>query len=129
MGKAVFASSNFCLTVSVFLIFLAYWTFPLHYVYEGIFTSQFNQDETPITPSYGSPFYDYVRTEYCDWVPSKEPLPDDCTGTAEDWINVAFGGNWTVENIKWDIIYLVGANVVAKAMTMYGLKQKNYLAK
>ena len=98
-------------------------------MYEGLFTSQFNQDETPITPSYGSSFYNYVRTEYCDWVPSNEPLPSDCTGTAAEWIDVSFGGYWTVENIKWDIVYLVGANVLAKVMTMYGLRQKNYLAK
>ena len=106
----------------------AYWTFPLHYVLEGLFTSQFNGDTTPIAPFFGSPYYEYVRENYCPDIPAGTELPTDCTGTAEDWIYVAFGGMWIPEHIPYCIGYLIGANVVAKALTLYGLKQKNYLA-
>jgi len=107
----------------------AYWILPLHYVFEGLLTSQFNNDDTPIAPDPLSPFGIFVRDTYCPDVPPGQPFPANCTGTAEEWINVAFGGMWTREHIGWDILYLIGANVMAKAMTLYGLSQKNYLAK
>ena len=106
----------------------AYWIFPLHYILEGLFTSQFNNDMTPIMPFLGSPYYAYVREKYCDDVLDGEQLPADCTGTAEDWIYVNFGGLWVPEHIPYCIVYLIGANLFAKAMTLYGLKQKDYLA-
>lgn len=64
-----------------------YWTFPLHYVLEGLFTSQFQGDNTTIVASYGSPFFDAV----CPGIGPDDPIPANCTGTAEEWINVSFG--------------------------------------
>jgi|EP00970_Alexandrium_tamarense_P013943 hypothetical protein len=52
----------------------------------------------------------------------------NCTGTAEDWIYVSFGGMWIPEHIPWNILYLVGAIVVAQAITLFGLTTKNFLA-
>lgn len=109
----------------------AYWVFPLHYVMEGLFTSQFQGDETPIVASYGSPFYEFSLEKNCpDLASSSADIPQECiTGTAEDWIYVSFGGMWIPEHIPYNIIYLIGAVVVAKAMAMWGLWGKNYLAK
>ena len=107
----------------------AYWTFPLHYVLEGLFTSQFQGDTTPIVATYGTEFYNWVLSENCPKV-EDDPPPVECyTGTAEEWIYVSFGGMWLPEHIPYCIGYCIGAVVVAKAMAMYGLKQRNYLAK
>jgi ABC-type multidrug transport system ATPase subunit len=106
----------------------AYWTFPLHYGLEGLMASQFENDDTPITPVFGTPFYDFVKTNYCPDAANDEPLPSNCTGTAEDWIYVSFGGMWIPEHIPWNILYLVGAIVVAQAITLFGLTTKNFLA-
>ncbi len=64
-----------------------YWLFPLHYVLEGLFTSQFQGDNTTIVASFGSPFFDAV----CPEVGPNDPIPNNCTGTAEEWIYVSFG--------------------------------------
>lgn len=107
----------------------AYWVFPLHYVLEGLLTSQFVNDQTPIVAAYPSPFYDFVLNKNC---PGYDHLniPESCdlTGTAEEWIFSTFGGMWVPEHIKYDIIYLVGTIVLAKIVTGYGLKRKNFLA-
>jgi len=109
----------------------AYWTFPLHYILEGLFTSQFRDDTTPIIATLGTPFYDYVLKKNCPTgvQPDNLDLEYCTTGTAEEWIYVSFGRMWVPENIPYDILYLIGAVIVAKAMGVYGLKQKNYLAK
>jgi ABC-type multidrug transport system ATPase subunit len=106
----------------------AYWFFPLHYVLEGLLTSQFEGDQTPIVATYQSPFYSYVVNKNCPGVDASN-LPATCTtGTAEEWIQVSFGGMWTPEHIKYDVLYLVGVIVLAKILTIYGLRHINYLA-
>mmetsp|Transcript_10409 Transcript_10409/g.22509 ORF Transcript_10409/g.22509 Transcript_10409/m.22509 type:complete len:256 (+) Transcript_10409:2-769(+) len=110
----------------------AYWTFPLHYVLEGLMTSQFKDDNTPIIASYGSPFYVATLNATCpDLLNAPDgDVPNECiTGTAEDWIYVTFGGMWIPEHIPYCIGYLFGAIVVAKLIAWYGLRTKNYLAK
>lgn len=107
----------------------AYWVFPLHYVLEGLVTSQFQSDQTPIIASYQSPYYDYVLNKNCPGVDPSDPPAACITGTAEEWINISFGGMFLPESIPYDILYLVCAIVLAKILAMYGLKKKNYLAK
>jgi ABC-type multidrug transport system ATPase subunit/ABC-type multidrug transport system permease subunit len=115
--------------ISTFWIW-AYWSFPLHYVLEGLLTSQFEGDNTPIVASLGSPFYEYTLEKNCPNMKPDHSLPAECiTGTAEDWIYASFGGMWVPEHIPYCVIYLIGAIVVAKFMAWYGLKEKNFLAK
>ena len=61
----------------------AYWVFPGHYIYEGIFTTQFNGDTTEIVATVGSPFF---QARGCNFA-STEP----CLGTAEQWVQVRHG--------------------------------------
>ena len=98
------------------------------YILEGLMVSQFENDTTPITASYGSEYYDFVRETYCPEVPAGSLLPSDCTGTAEDWLYVSFGGFWVPEHLPWNVLYLVGAVTFAKILSLYGLTSKNYLA-
>ena len=55
----------------------AYWTFPLHYVLEGLLTSQFENDNTPIVASLNTPFYDYTVEQNCA-DSTADPLPVEC---------------------------------------------------
>jgi hypothetical protein len=107
----------------------AYWVLPLHYVLEGLLTSQFESDETPIIASYQSPFYNYVINKNCPGDDLSDPSAACITGTAEEWIYVSFGGKWVPQHIPHDFFYLIGAIVVIKILTIYGLREKNYLAK
>ena len=107
----------------------AYWVFPLHYVLEGLLTSQFESDDTPIIADYQTPFYNYVTNKNCPGEDLSDPPAACITGTAEEWIYVSFGGLWVPQHIPYNILYLFGAIVVAKILTIYGLRQKNYLAK
>lgn len=107
----------------------AYWVFPLHYIMEGLLTSQYRGDQTPIVASLSSPFYYYVLGKNCPNMPTDQTPPVECiTGTAEDWVYVSFGGMWVPENIPYDILYLIFAIIVFKAAALYGLKTRNYLA-
>lgn len=107
----------------------AYWTFPIHYIIEGLLTSQFRNDQTPIAASLGSPYYYYVLEKNCPGIPPEQVPPVECTtGTAEEWVYVSFGGMWIPENIPYNILYLICAVIAAKAAALYGLKMKNYLA-
>jgi ABC-type multidrug transport system permease subunit/energy-coupling factor transporter ATP-binding protein EcfA2 len=107
----------------------AYWTFPIHYIIEGLLTSQFRNDLTPIVASLSSPYYYYVLGKNCPNIPPDQIPSVECTiGTAEDWIYVSFGGMWVPEHIPYNILYLVCAIIAAKVAALYGLKTKNYLA-
>jgi len=107
----------------------AYWVMPGHYVLEGLLVSQFHEDNTPIIPYVGSPFYDYVRKTYCPGAEYGEPLPSGCTGTAEEWIYVSFGGKFVWGHLGANIIYLVLVLLLSKLVAFVALKRLNYLAK
>jgi len=59
---------------------------------EGLLTTQFNNDETPIEASPGSAFWDFLGC-------TDETV--SCTGTAEEWIYASFGGAFSIDNLKW----------------------------
>lgn len=103
--------------IPTFWVF-AYWLMPGHYVLEGLLTTQFNNDDTQIEASVGSDFWDYLDC-------TEEP----CYGTAEKWIFVSFGGAFTIEHVKWDIIYLFGAIIIVRLIAYIALTRLNYLAK
>jgi hypothetical protein len=110
MPLATQHNSNF------FPLVVAYWLFPGHYVLEGLLTSQFKGDTTRILASPGSQFF--AASNCTASVP--------CYGTAEDWINITFGGKFIYEHIKWDILYLVGLVVGARVITCIALTHLNY---
>lgn len=101
-----------------------YWLFPYHYIVEGLVISQFGNDDTPIEASFDSPFYVYLIDNHCGGNAT------DCTtvGTAEEWVAASFGGMWKPEHIPYNVLYCFGAIVFTKAIAIYGLKQRNYLA-
>ena len=103
-----------------FWVFM-YWLMPGHYVLEGLVASQFHQDDTMIEANPGSPFFEFNNCTI--------DQEDKCTGTAEDWIFVSFGGAFQWENVPWNVLYLVGLLISARLITWFALTKLNYLAK
>jgi ABC-type multidrug transport system ATPase subunit len=103
--------------IPTFWIFM-YWLMPGHYILEGLLTTQFNNDDTPIEASIGSPFWEYLGC-------TEEP----CYGTAQQWIFVSFGGAFVFENVKWNVTYLVGAIILVRLIAYIALTRLNYLEK
>lgn len=97
-----------------FWIFM-YWVLPGHYILEGLLTTQYEGDETPITAQVGSPFYEYLG---CTNIP--------CVGTAEEWIYATFAGNFLRSNVPYDILYLVVMTVLTRVVTIWALGSLNY---
>ena len=54
----------------------AYWLFPLHYILEGLMTSQFKDDDTPIVATFGTPFYEHtLNANNCKGLYPEEDIP------------------------------------------------------
>jgi hypothetical protein len=110
---------------------LAYWLFPGHYVLEGLLTSQYHQDYTPIEASLGTPFYEFLVSNPDSVVDCPVLIPGlaGVCGTAEVWIYTSFGGRFAFEHIPWNVLYLFGLIIGARIVTFVGLANLNYLAK
>jgi ABC-type multidrug transport system ATPase subunit/ABC-type multidrug transport system permease subunit len=102
-----------------FWIFM-YWLLPGHYILEGLMTTQFDGDKSPIAANPGSPFYQYlVSTEQCK-------QGGMCSGTAEEWVQFTFAGEFNVDNVPYDILYLVGVTILTRVITVLALGHLNY---
>jgi ABC-type multidrug transport system ATPase subunit len=102
-----------------FWIFM-YWLLPGHYILEGLMTTQFDNDTSPIAASPGSGFYQYlVSTEQCIAGAS-------CVGTAEEWVQYTFAGEFDVDNVPFDILYLVGMTILTRVIAVWALGHLNY---
>jgi ABC-type multidrug transport system permease subunit len=96
-----------------FWIFM-YWLLPGHWIFEGLFMTQFENDQTPILATPGSNYYNYLG---CTSSP--------CTGTAWEWIQSQFV-DFSPNNVKFDITYLIAATVVTRTVTYFALKYLDY---
>jgi ABC-type multidrug transport system permease subunit len=99
-----------------FWIFM-FWLMPGHYVFEGLLTSQFRNDNTPILASPNSPFWVYRGCQ---------DIVGDCFGTAEEWVFATFGGDFVPENIPWNIVYLVLLILATRVVTGVALAHLNF---
>ena len=102
-----------------FWIFM-YWLLPGHYILEGLMTTQFNNDTSPIAASPGSGFYQYlVSIEQC-------AAGSECSGTAEEWVEFTFAGEFIIANVPYDILYLVVVTILTRVITVWALGHLNY---
>lgn len=104
-----------------FWIFM-YWLLPGHYILEGLLTTQYNNDESPITANTGSGFYQYL-------IDSGKNITDcsaECTGTAESWVEYTFDGEFSIENVPYDILYLVAMTILTRVISVWALGHINY---
>jgi ABC-type multidrug transport system ATPase subunit/ABC-type multidrug transport system permease subunit len=103
-----------------FWIFM-YWLLPGRYVLEGLLVTQFNNDNTLIVATTGTPFWNYLG---CD--SQTDQNTTDCVGTTEEWITATFEGAFSIENVPKNIGYLVGVIVLTRILTVFGLGYLNY---
>ena len=111
----------------------AYYSMPGHYVLEGLLASQYHQDYTVIEPWTGSPYWFRNRDDcIAEGVipPDYEGvLPEECWGTAEEWIDVSFGGAFTWEHVPLNVIYCLAILIIAKVVSYWALRNLDYLSK
>ena len=104
-----------------FWIFM-YWILPGHYILEGLLTTQFDGDDTPILASTGTAFWDYlIATDQC-----VDDFTVPCYGTAEEWIFSTFGGIFVIDHVPGCIAYLVGLLVLTRIVGLWALGNLNY---
>lgn len=94
-----------------------YYILPGHYILEGLLTTQYHNDTTEITAQVGSPFYISLG---CDGSEEK------CSGTAEGWVESTFDGTFSIDNVPYDIAYLVGMTILTRVVTVWALGYLNY---
>jgi hypothetical protein len=99
-----------------FWIFM-YWITPGHYIFEGIIISQFDGDDTPITASTGSAFFDSIE-------PPCQPEVE-CIGTAGGWVASNFP-DWDVDHLFYDALYLIGVIIATRFITFFALTHLDY---
>lgn len=98
-----------------FWIFM-YWLLPGHWILEGLLTTQYENDNTQIQAQVGSPFYESLGCTD----------PVGCTGSAEQWVNSFFDGEFSRANVPYDILYLVGVTILTRVVTIWALGHLNY---
>jgi predicted branched-subunit amino acid permease len=94
---------------------------PGHYIFEGLIVSQYDNDNTPIVATFGSPFYIFVK---CDEQFAQGAT--ECIGTAEQWVYASFAGIFISEHLPWNIFYLIGVIIVSRGITAIALANLNY---
>lgn len=92
---------------------------PGHYIYEGLMMTQFRDDDTEIIAAPGSPFYNSLGC-------TPNPDPSSCTGTAEDWVNVSFGPDFSYSHVPYNLVYLLGLILFSRFVTYLALTHLNY---
>lgn len=111
--------------ISSFWVFM-YWITPLHWVLEALITSQYYLDESPIMARPGSP-YNMALITKGDCV---QDFFDPCYGTAEQWVEITFGGWFQYENVwRADLPYLLGICLLSRVVCYVALTKLNYLRK
>jgi len=100
---------------------LGYYTAPGRFALEGLIITQFQNNTTPVTASYLSPYYFSLNCT----VDMTDPA--DCQGTISDFVDFFFGGRFTVDNLGLDLGCLFGYLVLSKIVTELALWKFNYV--
>jgi hypothetical protein len=103
---------------------LPFWLTPGHYVFEGLVASQFFSDDTLVTASPMSPFFQYLNCTLGNETFISEP----CVGTVEQYVIAFFGGKYQYDHIFYDAIALGIFLVFARVLTYFALKRYNFAA-
>lgn len=95
-----------------------YWISPGQYIYEGLMMTQFENDDTPIIASPGSPFYVSLECE-------PNPDPSNCTGTAVQWVQTSFT-DFSIDSVPYELLYLLAIVFFSRFVTYIALTHLNY---
>lgn len=99
---------------------ITYFITPGHYVYEGLITTQFWNDDRTVIANEGSEFYDFMNCT------TKNATV--CTGKVSDFVRSFFGDKFTVKHVFLDTAVLAFILVAARLGTYWALKKFNYSA-
>jgi ABC-type multidrug transport system permease subunit len=99
---------------------MGYWTAPGRFALEGLVTTQFADNDTPVIPEFASPYFFYRNC-------TTDKVPEDCLGTIDDYVNFFFGGWFTLDNFGMDVGVLLGYMILAKFVTEFALWKFNYV--
>ena len=106
--------------IPTFWIFM-YWLMPGHYILEGLLTTQFNGDTTEIQADAGTLFWSSLD---CDTKVAEGAT--SCSGTAEQWVDATFEGEFSIDNLPVDIGYLCALLVATLIIKWWALARLNY---
>ncbi|KAG7360096.1 ABC-2 type transporter-domain containing protein [Nitzschia inconspicua] len=99
---------------------LGYWTAPGRFAFEGLVTTQFADNDTPVYPEFASPYFFYLNCTETDF-------HSECFGTIDNYVQFFFGGRFTLENFGLDVGVLVAYMILAKCVTEFALWKFNYV--
>jgi len=88
---------------------------PGHYFLEGMITSQYKNDDTPILPSSGSAYDRFLSSK------------DRTIGTAEEWVEATFV-DWSYDHLPYLIVYMFALMVCSRIVTYIALTKLDYRA-
>ena len=106
--------------IPTFWIFM-YWIMPGQYILQGLLVTQFNGDETEITASPGTLFWDSLD---CDT--QIEEGATSCSGTAEMWVESTFEGAYSIDNIPYCVGYVCALLFATIVIKWWALGHLNY---
>ena len=96
---------------------LPYYISPGHFVYEGLVTSLYFDDDRNVHADYGSEFWQYL-------VANGDCSEDHevCVGTVEEYVNVFFGNEFTINNMPRNALVLGFVLILTRGLTWLSLK-------
>lgn len=101
------------------LFAITYWITPGHYVYEGMITSLFHDDNRTVYADFETEFY-FERG--CESLNATE----QCEGFVYEYMDTFFGGKFRKEHMKLDFLILGVYLVVARFATFLALHYINF---
>lgn len=101
------------------LFAITYWITPGHYVYEGMITAMYSEDNRTVTADNGTDFYNYLD---CGAVNATGV----CEGTVEEFMDSFFGGLFQKDHTVRNFIILGAYLIVARVVTFVALNYLNF---
>mmetsp|Transcript_24065 Transcript_24065/g.35309 ORF Transcript_24065/g.35309 Transcript_24065/m.35309 type:complete len:399 (-) Transcript_24065:34-1230(-) len=95
-----------------------YYMAPGHYVYEGLITTQFHDDNRTVIATIGSKFFDDLDC--------KKDATEVCSGTVAQFMESFFGGRFKHSNRFLDIGILAALLIVSRLLTWLALRKRNF---
>eukprot|EP00956_Cyclotella_meneghiniana_P034468 scaffold105270_cov79-Cyclotella_meneghiniana.AAC.1 len=102
---------------------VTYWITPGHFVYEGMVTSIFFNDERQVIVERGSDFWDSLNCT------SIAEVDGRCDVTVSEYVDAFYGGHFSRDNVMRNAIILGVILIVVRASTFVALRKLSYTGK
>lgn len=105
------------------LFAITYWIAPGHFVYEGMITAMYHQDNRLVVADNNTDFYNYLGCAEQNFTTTEQ-----CTGTLEQYMLIFFGGKFQHDHTVRNLIILAVILCVARFTTFLALCYINFSA-